>query len=277
MPAFPLTAALFTAAMVFNAGAPSQTGASRFALAQVTDPRGKSIVDVGADDFVVQEGGAERDILDVRVADYPIAIVVDNCGATGEAFEAVRAAAARFVERIGVRPIAIVATSDPGRFAATFEDERPAVTEKLEGLEPAGGNGQLLAAMAAAGQAIRSGGALFSAIVVLTSSGPEASGTDVDALLAPIIDSRAVVHIVHNASVGTAPPLLRGIADQTHGGYTPIYAVASYQPALDALATRLTTELLIEYIVPAGSKAADVKIGVRIPGARVRGLGVAPR
>src|SRR5262249_44074355 len=66
MPAFPLTPALLAAAMVFNAGAPSQTGASRLALAQVTDPRGKSIVDVGADDFVVQEGGAERDILDVR-------------------------------------------------------------------------------------------------------------------------------------------------------------------------------------------------------------------
>jgi hypothetical protein len=52
---------------------------------------------------------------------------------------------------------------------------------------------------------------------------------------------------------------------------------ASYQPAFDRLAARLTTELLLEYIVPIGSKPADVKIGVRLPGARVRGLGVAPR
>jgi hypothetical protein len=34
---------------------------------------------------------------------------------------------------------------------------------------------------------------------------------------------------------------------------------------------------MIEYLVPVGSKPADVKLGVRIIGARVRGLGVAPK
>lgn len=46
---------------------------------------------------------------------------------------------------------------------------------------------------------------------------------------------------------------------------------------LDRLADRLTSEMLIEYLVPVGSKPNDVKVGVRIAGARVRGLGVAPR
>jgi hypothetical protein len=69
----------------------------------------------------------------------------------------------------------------------------------------------------------------------------------------------------------------RSIAQQMHGDYTEIYASPSYQPALDRLVTRLTSELLVEYIVPVGSKPLDVTIGVRIPGARVRGLGVAPR
>jgi hypothetical protein len=35
--------------------------------------------------------------------------------------------------------------------------------------------------------------------------------------------------------------------------------------------------MMIEYLVPVGSKPSDVKVGVRIVGARVRGLGVAPR
>jgi len=39
----------------------------------------------------------------------------------------------------------------------------------------------------------------------------------------------------------------------------------------------MATEIMIEYLVPPQSKASDVKIGVRIPGARVRGFGVAPR
>jgi hypothetical protein len=34
---------------------------------------------------------------------------------------------------------------------------------------------------------------------------------------------------------------------------------------------------MVEYLVPNDSRAADVKLGVRIPGVRVRGLGVAPR
>ena len=36
-------------------------------------------------------------------------------------------------------------------------------------------------------------------------------------------------------------------------------------------------ELIVEYVVPTGSRATDVKIGVRLPGTHVRGLGVAPR
>src|SRR5256884_2340343 len=34
-----------------------QIGASRVALASVADPRGRPLVDIGADDFVIQEAG----------------------------------------------------------------------------------------------------------------------------------------------------------------------------------------------------------------------------
>jgi hypothetical protein len=70
---------------------------------------------------------------------------------------------------------------------------------------------------------------------------------------------------------------VRALVEQTHGQYTPIYTAASYRAALDQIADRMATEIMIEYIVPPQSKAADVTIGVRIPGARVRGFGVAPR
>jgi hypothetical protein len=254
----------------------SQTGASRFALAQVNDPRGKALVDIGADDFVVQEAGADREILDVRVADYPIAVVLDNA-AGAEDFEAMRGAAARFIDRVGVRPVAVVAAGDGAHVVASLDDDRADVLSKIESIEPAAGNSRPLRAMALAADAIRASGAFFSAIIVATAS-PAESGEELDASMAAVIDSRAVVHVVHRTGAGSgAPGAFRSVADQSHGGYTPIYALASYQPALDRLAARLTTELLIEYIVPVGSKAADVKIGVRIPGARVRGLGVAPR
>src|SRR5256885_13597217 len=55
-----------------------QTGASRVALASVTDPGNKPLVDVSADDFVIQEAGVAREILSVRPADYPIVVLLDT-------------------------------------------------------------------------------------------------------------------------------------------------------------------------------------------------------
>jgi hypothetical protein len=70
---------------------------------------------------------------------------------------------------------------------------------------------------------------------------------------------------------------IRRLSEQTHGQFSFIYSAASYAVALDALATRLARELMVEYIVPPGSQATDIQIGVRIPGARAHGLGVRPR
>src|SRR4051794_9971081 len=56
----------------------SQTGASRVALAAVSDARNRPLVDVSADDFVIQEDGANREVLSVRPADYPIVVLVDT-------------------------------------------------------------------------------------------------------------------------------------------------------------------------------------------------------
>lgn len=264
-----------------------QTGASRFALAQVDDPRGKALVDIGADDFVVQENGVEREILDVRVADYPVVIVLDNGAAARANFPAMRAAVARFIEKLGPRPLAVVTTAGKPMLLARFDDERAAIVQALDAAEvPGEANARLLGATALAAETIRSTGALFSSIVVAASSVNDeealAESDELVALTAPIVDSRAVVHVVaHSGATAADAPgsnaRLRALASQTHGDYTTIYSGASYQPALDRVAVRLTTEMLIEYLVPPGSRAADVKIGVRIPGARVRGLGVAPR
>src|ERR1051325_472895 len=75
--------------------------ASRFALATVADRAGKALVDIGVDDFVVQEAGANREVLDVRVADYPVAIVIDNGSRAGADFLSIRAAVGRFIDRLG--------------------------------------------------------------------------------------------------------------------------------------------------------------------------------
>src|SRR5204863_7980841 len=103
-----------------------------------------------------------------------------------------------------------------------------------------------------------------------------------DELIAPIIDSGTVVHAVVNRGTSETPiggglDVVRRLSEQTRGVFTPIYSAASYQVALDRVAERLASEMLIEYIVPPRSAATDIQVGVRIPGARVRGLGVRPQ
>ena len=263
---------------------PPQTGASRVALAVVTDPRNRPIVDVSADDFVIQEGGAAREVLSLRPADYPVAIVFDTGAGAREDITLIRKAVERFIDRIGPRPIAVGTFGDPPVMLTTFEDERSVLGSKIEAaIANPDGASRLTRGSALAAQMLRTIGPLFSAIVVVSATPLGDTPDTPEEVIAPIIDSGAVLHVIANRAVDSsgapspAVTAVRSLAEQTHGEFTAIYSSASYQAALDRLADRLTTEMMIEYLVPPGSKAIDVKLGVKIPGARVRGLGVAPR
>ena len=68
---------------------------------------------------------------------------------------------------------------------------------------------------------------------------------------------------------------LQSLAVQTRGQFTSIFSSASFQVALDRLADQLASELMIDYIVPGNAPPnEDVTVGVKIPGARVVGMGV---
>jgi len=264
--------------------ADQQTGASRIALAAVTDPRNRPLVDVGADDFVIQEAGTPREILSVRPADYPIFLLIDTGTEARLDFPLIQKAAAHFIDRVGQRPVAIATFGGEPKLIAGFEDERAAVLTKLGGaaVDPVAGS-LMLQGAALAGQTIHATGTLFSAIVMLSATGADASRGQPDEMIAPVVDSNAILHVIADRPGQTVTsglrsnPTLRALADQSRGEFTVIYSAASYQAALDRLADRLNAEMLIEYLVPVGSKPNDVKLGVRIVGARVRGLGVAPR
>jgi hypothetical protein len=272
--------------VVAATSASQQTGASRVALVTVLDPRNHPIVDVEADDFVVHEGRDERDILSVHLGDYPVVVMIDTGGNARNDLLMMIRAAEQFIARIGERPVAVGTFGDPPAMLTTFEDERADVKERLEALSPAAtGASLLLQGAALAADTIRPTGALFSAIVMLSASPTDAT-PNAEALVPPIVNGGSMLHVIANRSTRGAgdgmalsglATSLRTLVEQTRGQYTPIYTAASYRAALDQIADRMATEIMIEYLVPTQSKANDVKVGVRIPGARVRGLGVAPR
>ena len=285
IPVFLAWALAATAASATDRFPAPQTGSSRVVLATVADSRNRPLVDLGPDDFVVREDGAAREVFAVRLADYPIAILIDNGGAARDDFESIRKAVARFIGRIGVeRPVAIGTLGDPPAMLTTFGDSRAKVASALDALTANPSAESLLFQSAAnAAQEIQATGTPFSAIVIVSASPIDASRNPANDLLTPILDSGAIVHVVANRASSRAVPgaqgrfadMLRELSDQTRGQYTRIFSAASYQVALDRLADRLSSEMMVEFIEPPDAvRGVDVKMGVRIPGARVRGLGV---
>jgi hypothetical protein len=284
---YALTALFVSLAVTFavalhGAASHRQQIASRLILATITDDAGRPIVDIDPDDIVVREGDELRDVLSIRLADYPIAIVIDNGRGPDRDFEAIRRATHRFIERVGVRPIAIAPVSPP-RLLATFDDNRAKVVEQMDRLRKGGSSDGLFQAMITAARAIRETGAAFAALLVVVANPAGAVPTE---LQTSVLDSGATVHLViqqkpsgrakgaQRASVDA----LASLVDDTRGQLTTIYSPDSYQAALDRQANLLATELMVEYVVPAGSSRGEqVRIGVRLPGAKINVWGMSPR
>jgi hypothetical protein len=263
--------------------ADSQTGASRIALASVTDPRNRPLVDVSADDFVIQEAGVAREVLSVRPADYPIVVLVDTGNLASADFPLMQKAAVHFIERIGQRPIALGTFGGPPKMLTTFEDERQTVLARLNAMTVDASAGSLVMQGASvAAKTIRETGALFSCIVVLSATQADASQDTPDEMIASVIDSNATLHVIANrpgqttASGQRSNPALRALAEQSRGEFTVIYSAASYQAALDRLADRLTGEMMIEYLVPL-DRSRTTSRWACASSVRACGLGVAPR
>jgi hypothetical protein len=218
-------------------------------------------------------------VLAVRVADYPIVVLIDNGASTDTALAAIRQAASRFINRIGQRPVAVGTLADPPAFVAGFDDERSQVLDRLSAIRSAPGRTlRPLSAVTRAAAMIATTEAPFSVVVVISARPVDPQEQAANERFAPILESGAAVHVIALRAADSAAAetndLLRALADQTRGQYVPIFSTASYSVALDRLADTLATQVMIDYLVPAGSSGDEARIGIRIPGARVIGLGV---
>lgn len=260
-------------------GIGAQDTAARVLLATVVDARGRTMVDFEVDDFVVSEGSRNREVLDVHVADYPVALLLDD-QAPAALWPAMQAAAIRFIIRIGERPVMIATLSNDGQLISALDAGRDIALERLRAFTPArGGTPTALAAIAGASRQLTATESPFSAVVVVSAGAIDAADPVRADLLPGIVTSAANVHVVEARQTATAAnasgdDLLKVVADQTRGQYTTIYSSASFSIALDRLADRLAAELMIQYLVPPGDRTGDAKVGVRRPGALVLGLGV---
>jgi hypothetical protein len=280
----PIIPFVIAALLAISLAAQAQvTETSRTLLVTVVDRNKAPLVDLDADDFVVRESGQQREIFALRIADYPIVVLVDTSEGSRRDREAMRIAAARFITRIGQRPVAVGTLGSPPRFIAQFTDDRSTVLQRLDLLTTdASPDIPFLRAVAGAAQLIRETGDPFSAIVVISATPPppiaDATGSNGGSgQVEQILDSHATVYVVANRA-GVAPSAvdqLRGLSEQTRGQFTTIYSPDSYAIALDHLADQMASEMMIEFLVPPGAPpSSDATVGVRVAGAVVKGLGV---
>jgi hypothetical protein len=254
-----------------------QAETSRQLLVTVVDARARSIVDLGPDDFVVAENGRPREVFSVHPADYPLVLLVD-AGRTDEESDAMRAAAERFIERIGGERQVGLGMLSATTLLVPIDADRAAVVGGLQRIQRGGSGRRALASIAAAVERLEASELPFAAIVVLCDAISDTTPTSAQAaLLGTLAASRARVHVIaRSSSVPEAPDaedLLRRSAALTRGHFTRIFAAASYQAAIDRLADALAAEMMVEYLVPAGDAAVGAEIGVKLPGARVIALG----
>jgi hypothetical protein len=274
------TVILILLALACVISAQTQPATGRTLLATVFGARNQTIVDLEADDFVIKESGQTREILAAHVADYPLVVVLDDSTAGQADLESVRAAAARFITRVGgERPIAVVTFGGSPVTLASFADDRTTVLERVRGLTTrAPGEPPALApALAAAAALIKGLAVPCSAIVVVAGGATTSTSGAPTGFLTAILDSRAIVHVVEHRTGGGAGEAgdLRALAAQTRGQFTNIFSSASFQAALDHLADQMAAEMMIDYIVPGNAPPTqDVTVGIKLPGARVVGMGV---
>jgi hypothetical protein len=271
-----LLAAALAASLSAVAVAQQQVLSSRTLLA-VVSAGNRALVELGIDDFVVQEGDTERAVVDVHLADYPLVILLDLSGPSPD-HEAILAAAARFVGRIGERPVAIGILTDR-TLVTGFDDDRAETMAVLRKLGPRATDRMMpFEALTAAVAHVEKAEAPFSAIVIVSAGTIDPATAAAQEPMQRIVDSRIPVHVVALRAAGgsadSGADLLKEISNLTRGQYTTIYAPASYGIALDRLADRLATEMMIQFLVTPDAPRGEVRVGVRIPGARVTGLGV---
>jgi hypothetical protein len=261
--------------------------ASRQVLAAVTDGRNRPLADLGPDDFVISENGETREVVAAYRADYPVVVLLDNSSDARSDLNAIRSAVERFLSRAGQRLVAVGTLANPPAMLTSFEDDRAAVLERL-GRVTASPTTVLMPieAVALAVDAVRKTGSSFSAIVVVSAHRIDATQPQNTRLLPEIFNSNAIIHVVSRGSPSTAPrgraysprleaDLLRELSEQTRGSFTTVFSAPSYGVALNNLADKLAAEMIVDYFVPPGPlPPGQVQVGVRVPGAHVRGLGV---
>ncbi len=266
-----------------------KTAASRLVLSAVTDAQDRPLVDLDPDDFAIAENGSEREIVSVYVADYPVVVLLDEGTTATSDVQAIRSAVVRFISRLGPRAVAIGTLADPPAIVASFEDDRAAALARLENaaINPTATLAPIEAVVERSPPDRRDRRALLRHCRRLGAADRHVAA----GRARPVADDLRERRVRQrgrqaqrrkrrpaDAATPDAPTRICSAisSDQTHGQYIAVFSAASYSVALDRLADRLATEMMIQYLIPSGApehgRCASGREDSGGPGQRIGGI-----
>lgn len=273
---------------------------TRFVMASVLDQAQSPVFGLTPGDFIVEENGARRDVLEVRPANYPIAVLLDTSAGARQNFMQMRKAVADFAARFSGRPMSLTTFGDVPSRVVSFSDEgTKGVATAVDGLFARPDmESHVMDGMIQVAKDLQKLDSPLCVMVVVSAGGMDQSRRAPVDVLRPVLAAHTRVEVRETRSPRAAGYLkrprlrldtsnarteatqglsefMRAITERTGGRYELVFSGGGFEGALRELANELSAEVIVEYIVPDGAPPSkDLKVGVDIPGATVRGLGL---
>ena len=180
-----------------GAGLEVPTAGQKTALVRVTDINNRSIPDLMAVDFEVEENGTQREIVSVARSASPfnLVLLLDVSGSVENYVNFIRKAARSFVETVGANDrVSIVIFNEDVKVLSRFTTDKGLLSESLDTFDAGGGTAYYDALAYTISDTLRPLKGERTAVVILTDGDDNRSFLAFDSLIGSIQESGALVY-----------------------------------------------------------------------------------
>lgn len=245
------------------------------AVVRVSDINNRAIGGLKKEDFVVTEGGKEREILKVEpsTASFNLVLMLDVSGSVENYVNFIRKAARNFLNTTGPQDkVSIIVFNEDVKQITTFTTDKTKLSESLDTFDAGGGTAYYDALAYSLVDSLRPFRGERTAVVILSDGDDNRSFLPFDALLGSIQESGALIYPLYVPSALIAASATRDpnqsldplrtrymaltskaeaegaqLAKISGGVYYPIRQLGDLQKAYDDIVVQLRTSYLITF------------------------------